>query len=613
MRGEIEGPGSLRRIIIAAFLFFFYCFTDAQTLPDRVVEIIERMAEEGVSEEEMVRYYENLALRRPSINAQSRRQLESCGLFSVFQVESILDYRKQYGDILSEGELSLVDGFNAAAASCCAIFFSFTSDSQIAAPYEEPRLKQTLTAKAKSDYGASGTGVTLKYSASYGKSYSAGFTLDNDAGEALRRGWMPDFCSGYLCFDGAGPLRKLVIGDYTVRSGQGLALWKAFGMSVFGAPASVARNPRGVLPYTSNDEADFFRGAAATLRAGRGDVTLFASANRLDARIVGDTAYTSIVTGGYHCSATELAKRRTMREYVAGGCWNAEYHRLRCGVTALAYRYDKHNGRTVKDYNRYQIYDGWWGDVSADFYCFLHDFRLFGEVAVDAGGSPAAVAGAVWSPGYNLETSVLGRLYSRSYIATHSGAYSSLSSCSNQRGLTCSAKWIFATRWTLSGNAEYSYYPWSRYGIAGPSAALKYRLALGYAEDGGSSADIQVAGNPAPRWRANCVWAVNGKWRLNLRYAGNPGGHGGFAECAYSPSSRLKVSARLTCCNTKDWDSRLYFYEGGVPQSFSVTSYYGKRAGAYLYVKYTPVRNLDLWLKASDRNYAFFMRIFIPG
>ena len=568
-------------------------------------------ADDGAPVEGILLRYEALARDRPSINSFSRRQLEDCGLFSVFQVESLVDYRKAYGDILSAGELSLVDGFNSKLASTISIFFSFTSDSDIASPQEESHLQQEMTLKAKGSWTPERPSLTFKYSASKGRDLFFGMTVDHDAGERLVNGVMPDFVSAYASFSCRGMLRQLIVGDYTIRAGQGLVIWKAFGLSTFGPPASLSRNAQVLRPYASTDEANFLRGAAASFRLGRADVTAFVSANSLDARIVGDTTYTSIVDGGYHRTESKIAKRHTMREYLVGSHLEWESGHFRYGLTGLAYSYDKTNARTVKKYNRYQLYDGWWGDASADIYCFWRDCRIFAEAAVDYGGSPAALAGVIWSPSYNLEAGLLGRCYSRSYIATHAGASSALSSCSNQRGLDASARWILSSLCTLSCNVGYSYFPWSRYGIDGPSNAFKCRLSI--VANISSSSSVDIPGSPSPSWRVNTIFPLGGRCRLNLRYAGNPHGNGGYMDLVWSPGRRLKITARYTVCDTRDWDSRLYFYESGVPGAFSIESWYGKRKGVYLLVKYSPFKCVDLWLKASDRNYAFFTRIFIPG
>ena len=614
MRREIEGSGrpSFAVAAIVISLLFIAVQSEAQELPERIVSMLERHIEDGGDVEAMAAHLEEMMRARQSINALSRRGLEECGLFSAFQIESLLDYRKANGDVLSQNELAFVDGFNEAVAEMCAYFFTFDSQSDVALPYREPHWSHQATFKSKGAYAGGGMGMTAKYCASYGGKISAGLTLDSDAGEGLTASRMPDFVSAYASYTGAGAVKKIIIGDYSVRAGQGLACWKAFSFRAFGAPSSVIRSQHSARPYTSSVESGYFRGAAVTLSACGAEVTAFVSRCPVDARVVGDTAYTSIVKDGYHRTAAEKEKRHSMHEFAAGMTAVREAGRWRLGATALAYRYDKANGRRVLDYNRYQIYDGWWANASADIYCYWRDCRFFAEAALDAGASPAVQAGVLWSPFYGLEASLLGRCYSKSYIAPHAGAYSSLSSCSNQTGATLSARWLPSSSWEALANFQYSYYPWSRYGIDGPSSAVKYRLELTYVPDKVITATAQLGGSPVPHWRAGCSYVFKERWGIGMRYAGNPGGNGAFLECSYT-SRKLRVAARCTAWNTDGWDSRLYFYEGGLPQSFSIEARSGKGTGAYLSVRYTPVKAFELWLKVSESYAAFFMRIFIPG
>lgn len=614
MRRENVGSG---RPFIAVAAILFITFSNnwqvgAQELPRQIAALLERQAEEGGDPEGMAARLEEMMRDKVSINSLSRRKLEECGLFSAFQIESILDYRKTCGDILSRGELALVDGFNDSVAEMCEYFFSFDSENDVAAPYREPHWAHLATAKAKSGYDSGGVGLTAKYTASYADRVKAGFTLDSDAGEGLTSAHMPDFVSGYAAYNGRGILRSVILGDYSVRAGQGLVCWKAFNFTAFGAPSSVIKTSRAARPYTSSDESNYFRGVAATLALWGAEVTLFASRSPVDARVLGDSVYTSVVKAGYHRTAAERAKRHAMHEYVGGLTAAREAGRWRFGVNAIAYRYDKANGRTVKEYNRYQMYDGWWGDASADIFCYWHNCRFFAEAALDARASPAALGGVLWSPSYSLEMSLFGRLYSKSYIAPHAGAYSSLSNCANQRGVTWSARWLPNPLWELQSNLQYSYYPWSRYGIYGPSHAFKYRIEADYTPGKQLTASAQLSGSDRLRWRAGCRYAFASRWSAEARYAGTPGGNGAFFECAYA-ARRLRFAARLTVWDTDGWDSRLYFYEGGMPQSFSIEARSGKGTGAYLSVRYAPVKAVEVWLKASDSYAAFFTRIFIPG
>ncbi len=59
------------------------------------------------------------------LNDCNKSALVRCGLFSPYQVASILDYRERMGEILSVAELALVDGFGEYLAEALAPFLSF--------------------------------------------------------------------------------------------------------------------------------------------------------------------------------------------------------------------------------------------------------------------------------------------------------------------------------------------------------------------------------------------------------------------------------------------------------------------------------------------------------
>ena len=87
---------------------------------------------EELDEEELERL-EGLRSAPVRINTASQAQLLSCGLFSRFQVLSLLDYRAHNGDILSLHELGLIDGFSPETARMLAPFVSFYSAARAGA------------------------------------------------------------------------------------------------------------------------------------------------------------------------------------------------------------------------------------------------------------------------------------------------------------------------------------------------------------------------------------------------------------------------------------------------------------------------------------------------
>ena len=63
------------------------------------------------------------------LNHSSSSRLLSSGLFTPYQVASLIDCRERSGDILSLAELALIDGFSAETAAALAPFITFRSDA----------------------------------------------------------------------------------------------------------------------------------------------------------------------------------------------------------------------------------------------------------------------------------------------------------------------------------------------------------------------------------------------------------------------------------------------------------------------------------------------------
>lgn len=584
-----------------------------------IEQMAERAAEAGddgyggaAGMEALVRYYEQL-LRQPlNLNAATRLQLEETGLLTLFQVESLFAWRERYGAVRSATEWALVEGFSPETVARLQPFFSLGD------PAARQQAAQTYTAKFRKKWKQAGFSLTTK--AQYeSQSLSLSAVLDNDPKERF-----PDFISLSARNNG------FYAGDFTARFGQGLVLWKSFSLTAFGTPSAASRRGGGLQAYHSTDESNFFRGVGwsgglgrpadcsdglgrptGRCRLGQWTMSAFISRNAVDARLV-DGRYTSIATDGLHVSETEKAKRHTMHEYVAGGNVTLTRGRWRFGVTGVAYAYDHPNGRKVQDYNRYQQYDGLWGNLGADVYGSLGSLRVFGEAAVDAHGAPAVLAGALWSPSYEFETSLTFRCYAPSYIATHAGAYTSLSSVSNQVGGAWAAQ-LIQGRWTLRANADLAWYPWKRYRQEAGTWGFKGRIQLLRSFTGGAEAEVQLAWSSRLKGRLRLSLPAGDAWQLTVRSDANLGGAAGYADVRWRPSRRWDLSARMTLWRTRDWDSRICFYERGVPQSFLVENYAGKGIGAYLVAKYAPTRNVEMWVKLQQGYAAYFVRIFIPG
>ena len=431
-------------------------------------------------------------------------------------------------------------------------------------------------------------------------------------------------------------MKSLVLGDFSVRFVQGLTVWNSFSLAseAASAPAGMLKRGGGISPYTSSDERNFFRGAGVSLSMGKFSVNAFGSFKRVDARIK-DGKYTSLPQDGLHNTASTLAARKTMGEYAAGG--NVAYvgNRVRVELSGLCYCYDKENGLPVKDYNKYRMYDGVWGNFSFGVYGVFSRGRYFGEMAVDLGGSAAFLGGSVLRFSDGSELGVQVRHYSRSYIAAYASASSSISDVANQSGITASCvcypvKDLKVTLW-----ADAVYYPWKRYGVDSSSSQMKGSVRGEYAwgnwdvsatstyryTNYNREHRLYVKGDAGYRLAVDGGGGFLSGLYLKAKWAAVCASHAA-AEAGMEASTGLlaaqlgwMVGLSAKCSLWRDqtilqialawydcpsWDARLYNYENDLPYTYNSRLLYGEGGSCYIMLKQKVFRKCYLYLKGDD-------------
>ena len=588
------------KIALFGAIFFFWAPLAAQDIESEV----EQMVEEGASDDAIEEYMQSRLPQglRINLNTASQQELERAGLFTPFQIASLLDYRKDYGALLTMQEVALIDGFGGDMAERLAPFV--TLDSAPAAA----KLQFQVRSRYRYKRGVEGLHQYNRVLMELG-GFRVGLLAESDPGEMPlvdHIGWYAGYSKGRW---------SVLLGDYSACFGQGVALWNAFSFTSACSPASIMRRSKGVVPYKSADENAAMRGLAVHYGATDGfGATLFASAAGVDARVTNE-GYTSLPTTGYHRTIAEKAAKNAMREYIVGG--NAAFRggHFEAGLTAVAYTYSKHNARKVTSYNQYQMYDGWMGNISADVVASAGHWRFFAEVAADAGLHPAAVAGAVYSPSYNFEASASLRYYDKAYIAPHAGAYSTISSVSNQAGAVLSLLWRPLRGVLLTSFSEFVHYPGERYRVACASSAAyqKVRAEFGLGAVTLSAQDYYVWQSSSGTRKHSLKAAAKGewgRWKVSLRCgavllredmgAGASSGqlsHGAALAALASREfghRRHSVSASVSLYDAQDYDTRVYLFESDLPGSFSAQYYYGKGIAARCLVKFKPARRLTL-------------------
>lgn len=205
---------------------------------------------EELSESEVSRY-ESLERHPLSINEAGRSKLASSGLFSSYQLNSLLEYRATAGDIVSTEELSLVGGFSREYVRALKPFIKIVAGGPLGGVTRSKRPSQSLTLKA-----------AVRHSGEY----SYGIRYELELGERWEFGWSSrttfsdsKFGLGSVsaAYYGKRVLGKVVLGHFNARFGQGLLSWSGFRLSSVSSVGSLYRNPSG-LSTSLSAGADLF-------------------------------------------------------------------------------------------------------------------------------------------------------------------------------------------------------------------------------------------------------------------------------------------------------------------------------------------------------------------
>ena len=215
---------------------------------------------EELTESELERY-QSLAERPLELNLASRSQLLSTGFFTPFQVESILDYIRSSGDILSTAELAAVSGIGLQMAKDLEFFFVMNSSGLLGASkkgslYADAQMRQSVRSGKWTS--------AMKASSTLDSRYSARLAVKNET-----------LTSASLSYSGR-TLSGLIVGSFSARFGQGLLMWSGFSLSGLSTVSAFSRNASGLAPCSTFSPESCFNGVAAAVDMGRSTISLAA-------------------------------------------------------------------------------------------------------------------------------------------------------------------------------------------------------------------------------------------------------------------------------------------------------------------------------------------------
>lgn len=663
---------------------------------DNFIEtIVEDQAEESEVDNDTYAERLNDYLDDPiNLNKAGYSELAALGLLNSQQINAIIDYREKNGNFLVAYELQAIPELDLETCKRIAPFvkagnlmdFNIPIGKLLVGGTHEVflryrRILETARGYQKLDtldngiavprYLGSPDGLYARYRYKYGNKISYGITAEKDPGEEFFKGNNQqgfDFYSAHFYMRDVGPIKYLAIGDYELRLGQGLVAWSGLAgrKSVF--IMTVPRYGPTIRPYTSVNEALFFRGVAATLAIKKFELTAFGSwrkrdANMVDSSDVGDViatidvgegevvdaeaidyddigTSTALLTSGLHRTESEMKDKNSSDMYNAGGSFGYKSRRFSLSANAFYTHLSAALNPSDVPYNMYRFSGSNALNVSIDYKFLWRNFNFFGETAMSDNGGIATINGAIVTLDKNMFLSIAHRNYSARYQTTpFSAAFAENSQPVNENGLFLGLLLKPIKGWEITAYADIYRGNWLRYKTDGIGYGHDYLAQVTwkpvrememYARYRFESKKLNAPNNITPtdylddnersgfryqidykltktvrlRSRVEWSWYDGGSDELNSAHLGEKG-FMVMQDIILKPlSSPFSMAARFALFDTDSYNSRIYAYENDVLYQFSIPPFYYKGSRAYIMVRYRVMRGVDVWLRYAQTFWA---------
>ena len=249
-----------RSFIILFFLTCNYIKAQNKELYQAIINIEGLHSIEDL-DEDIITNYLKYYKHKINLNLATKKELERSGLFSSYQIATLLDYIDRNGSIYSFRELEIVDGFNPRIVSNLKSFTSLSLyenssnyiDNEIYVGYKSKfNNSPEFDTKFKLDDNYS---YKFKYNFNYKDRLGLNLGMKSVYQKPREREY-----SASIVYSGQKWLDNLILGDYYLNLGQGLILWNSFNISGIGY--SIVKTNSGIKPYKSYYNEDAHRGVA---------------------------------------------------------------------------------------------------------------------------------------------------------------------------------------------------------------------------------------------------------------------------------------------------------------------------------------------------------------
>lgn len=440
--------------------------------------------------------------------------------------------------------------------------------------------------------------------------------------------WGYDSYAYNVTYRGTGLVKQLIVGTFRGQFGMGLTMNNGFYLGKQAMLSAAGRQQSTFSPYSSTGtDGKYHQGAGAVLNLSRAiQLAAFASWRYTDATLNADSTISTIITNGYHRTATEMAKKHNSSLTTAG--LHLRYHHTTMhgllydvGASYVITSFSRHvnptfsKADTIPNSKLYRLYtphgrNTW--NASVDYRLSWRSVTFTGETATGDCHAPATINSILWKAASRLTLTAIQRYYSYKYYSYFGRSFGENSAVSNESGFYLALQWKPASRLTISAYADYAHFPWYRYQSSLNTSSWDGSVTASYdIKQWKLSARLRIKDKDATSQRLRLMATYRSRlWLLcsnieGIRYKEKTGNDGiVFSQTAlYKLTDRIHLSGEGIFFSTDSYDARLYVNTLPLMNTFSYTPFYYKGIYGSLMLKAEISRRLTGLLRFSHTQY----------
>ncbi|KAF0152088.1 MAG: hypothetical protein FD143_1382 [Ignavibacteria bacterium] len=627
----------MKKILLISLLLLsakIYSQVDTTNMQQNFETLLED-ASEGVEDSQLYDNIEYLTQNPIQLNTSSINELLKIPFLDRANAAAIIKHRNMLGGIYNSDQLRFIDGVSFELIEKIIPFLKLGDEQQVTFNeiFDEKFKLLNLNFRTRGlyDFQKDKGFEDGTFSDSRWKLYNRliisrqnkirlGALIEKDPGEKQ----LNDFSAFHFQMKDLDIIKNFVIGDYVFEFGQGLAIWSSYSFSKGSNAVEVLpRNSRGLVPYLSSDENQFFRGVSAEADYENFSLSTFFSSRFLDASVDTSTQQIStLVIDGLHRTKSEIKKKDRVNQRAAGITFNYNFGEIgNIGLLAFNTKYD-HDFES-----KYVLQPG--GNsftyFSSSYNFFFDKVSLTGEAAFRK-KSYATLNTLDFTVDKNFSLLVSYRNYSEDYWNLHSNGFGERDNTQNENGFYIGARWksIYGTfnvyfdqfkfsylsdkfRFPAQGNDFLVYYVYKPL----KNAELRWRYKNEVKQQLAKVNDVYgLSSIRKQNFRGEFVYKLlkNLQLRSRIEYVTTTptapltqeNGYLIFQDVKYSFKEYLSLSTRFVFFQTDSYNSRIYEFENDLTGVMTNPGLFGEGMRWYIVFKYNAPYGFTFSAKYSE-------------